>query len=150
MDHACIIRSLENTGHVPARREVRPNQAVSIEAARGTVVRSESGTLWLTQEGDRQDYILVPGAQYLSSGDRRIVVTAIGSRGAVAVSRLEPDAGLGFHGSALRIDPSVVARLGREARGARARRIGGWIAKLYAGVRKVLRPLTVRYGGPVL
>jgi hypothetical protein len=147
MGHACIIRSLDSSG---SRREIRPNQAVSIAAARGTLVRAESGTLWLTQEGNHQDYILVPGAQYVSRENSKIVVSAIGAAGAVAVLRAEPGAGQGFRGSALRIDPAFVARLRQEARGAAARTAGEWITGLFASVRRALRPLTARYGGPVL
>ena len=86
MNHTCIIRSLEDADSPRTRREVGPNQALPIDAERGTVVRAETGALWLTQEGDPRDYILMPGDQYSSPTNRKIVVTSLGGAGAVTVS----------------------------------------------------------------
>lgn len=139
MDYTCTKRSLDNMNAGPSRLGIQPRQAVSIAATRGTLVRCERGTLWLTQEGHYQDYILVPGTQYLSPEKRTIVVSAFDDAGAVTVSWLKPGSERGFGGSLLQIDPAVIARLGQEARQAQARLIGDWIGKLFGIVLKALR-----------
>jgi hypothetical protein len=149
MDYTFVKHILNDPDFPEARKEIHPNQAVSIAASRGTVVRGEQGTVWLTQEGRSQDYILIPGAEYLSPDDRKIVVSSVGARGTITVFRAKPGYG-GFSGSPLRIGPAAIARMRREARAASTRAIGKWMASLVASARKVLRPLTVRYGGPVL
>lgn len=150
MNYTCITCSLSDPDAPESRREIRPNQAISLAAARGTIVRAESGTLWLTQEGHWQDYILVPGAQYLSPEDRKIVVSALGSAGTITVSRLKPGVEHGFRGSPLRIDPALAARLQREARSAPARLVGEWIARYYGNAVKAARAFFSPHGDPAL
>lgn len=149
MDYTCMTRILNDPDFPESRKEVRPNQPLSIVATKGTLVRGEQGTLWLTQEGRSQDYVLIPGAEYLSPDDRKIVVSSVGGKATITVFRAKPDYG-GFTGSPLRVGPAAVARMQREARAASTRKIGEWITSFAARARKVLRPLTVRYGGPVL
>jgi DUF2917 family protein len=149
MDYTCMTHILNDPDFPEARKEVGPLKPLSIAATRGTVVRGERGTLWLTQEGRPQDYILIPGAEYVSPDNRKIVVSSVGASGSITVFRAKPDYG-GFDGSPLRVGSGAVARMRREARAASTREIGEWIASALASVRKVLRPLTVRYGGPVL
>jgi hypothetical protein len=150
MDYTCNIRSLNDSDFSESRREIQPNQALSLAATRGTIVRAESGTLWLTQEGHWQDYILVPGAQYLSPEDRKIVVSSLGGGGTITVSRPKPGAEHRFGGSPLRIDPAVIARLEREARSAPARLLGEWIARLHGSAVKAARALFSQHGDPAL
>jgi hypothetical protein len=150
MDYTCIKCSLNDSDFPESRREIRPNQAISLAAPRGTIVRGESGTLWLTQQGHWQDYILVPGAQYLSPEDRKIVVSSLGGGGTITVSRLQPGAEHRFRGSPLRIDPAVAARLEREARSAPARFLGEWIARLYDSTVKAARVFFSQHGDPAL
>ena len=149
MDYTCIKRIQNDADFPDLRKDVRPNQPLSIAAIRGTVIRGEHGTLWLTQEGRSQDYILIPGAEYLSPDNRKIVVSSVGAQATISVFRAKPGYG-GFNGSPLRVGPTAVARMQREARAASTRELGGWIASFLAGTRKLLRPLTARYGGPVI
>jgi hypothetical protein len=141
MDYTCVKHILDDPNFPECRREIRPNQAISIATERGTLVRCESGTLWLTQEGHRQDYILIPGAQYLSPDDRKIVVSSLGTSGAITVFRLKPGSGHGYGGGPLHIDRATVARVVQEARAARARLMREWAARLVAGARAVLHEL---------
>jgi hypothetical protein len=150
MDYTCIARSLNDPDFPESRREIRPNQAISLAAPRGTIVRGESGTLWLTQEGHWQDYIIVPGAQYLSPEDRKIVVSSLGGGGTVTVSRLKPGAEHRFHGSPLRFESAVFARIEREARSAQARLLGEWIARLYDSAVKTARAFFSPQADPAL
>lgn len=150
MDYTCMKRILEGPDLPDTRREIRPNRAVSIAATRGMVIRGEDGTLWLTQEGRSQDYILIPGAEYLSPDERRIVITTLGGSGAVTISRAKAGATSGFHGSPLRINAAVLARIRREARAAPARLLGEWITGIFGTVVKGLRALLTPSGDPAL
>ena len=149
MDYTCMTRILRDPDFPESRKEVHPHRPLSIAPSRGTVIRGEHGTLWLTQEGRPQDYILIPGAEYVSPDDRKIVLSSVGARGTITVFRARPGYG-GFDGSPLRVGSAAIARMQREARAASTRKIGEWIASFLAGARRVLRPLTVRYGGPLL
>ena len=143
MDYTCMNRILNDHDFPESRKEIRTDQPLPIAASRGMVVRGEHGTAWLTQEGRLQDYILIPGAEYLSPDDRKIVVSSVGGSATIAVFRARPGYG-GFSGSPLRVGPAAIARIRREARGAPARMIGEWIARFVASARKLLRPLERR------
>lgn len=112
------------------RLELRSQQAMSIEAAPGTIVRSLEGTIWLTQEAVPHDYILIPGTRFVSESDGKIVLSPFD--GAAVAQVYAPGCGadparVGF---GLQLDPGVVARVEREALRARQREIGRLLGKL--------------------
>jgi hypothetical protein len=114
------------------RLELYPQQAMSIEAAPGTIVRCLEGTIWLTQEAVPHDHILIPGTRFVSESDGKIVLTSFD--GAAAAQVYAPGCGadparVGF---GLQFDPGVVARVEREALRARQREIGRLLRKLGA------------------
>ena len=116
---------------------VRPNEAVPVEAACGTAVQCLNGTLWLTQEGQWRDFILIAGTTFVSAGDGKIVLSAPQATSMARIFKKQCSSGLAGAGR-LYIDPGAVERLEREARRARLeeigvllRRIGGWIASAW-------------------
>ena len=112
------------------RLELRPRRAVPIEAAPGTIVRCLEGTIWLTQEAVPHDHILIPGTRFVSESNGKIVLTSFD--GAALAQVYAPGCGAdpARAGSGLQLDPGVVARVEREARGARIREIGRLLGKL--------------------
>jgi hypothetical protein len=111
------------------RLELRPNQAVAVDAVPGTMVRGLEGTIWLTHEALPSDYILIAGTRFASEFGGKIVLTSMDG---ASVARIytpgcndEASAGYGLH-----IDSGVVARVEREARRARNKEIGRLLRKL--------------------
>ena len=43
----------------------------------GTVIRILDGTLWITEEGDPEDYLLSPGETFVSTRGGRVVVESL-------------------------------------------------------------------------
>ncbi|BCM89801.1 hypothetical protein IAD21_01649 [Abditibacteriota bacterium] len=56
---------------------LRHNQTQTVEARPGLEVRSTSGILWLTQEGEAADILLQAGQSWKASRAGRVVVQAI-------------------------------------------------------------------------
>jgi hypothetical protein len=66
-----------------------PAQAVlPVDRTRGASVRCLEGMLWITEEGNRNDYVVQGGEAFQLSGDGRAVIQALHS------SRLAVDAEL--------------------------------------------------------
>ena len=119
----------ENTQTRMRRLELRANQAVALDAAPGTIVRSLEGTIWLTQDALLSDHILVPGTRFVSASDGKIVLSSMD--GASVARVYTPgcnDQAVVGHG--LQVDSGVVARVEREARRARNKEIGRLLRKL--------------------
>jgi hypothetical protein len=52
-------------------------QAALLDEARGAWVHCRSGSVWVTQEGDRRDVVLEPGESILIERDGTAVVSAV-------------------------------------------------------------------------
>jgi len=151
MNYTCMTRSLDERLPAPkaihprgAERQIEllPNQAVSVDAVRGTVVRSLRGSFWLTQEGHWRDYILVAGVSYVSLDDGRIVLNAQDLGGAASVYRTELPPGDHACDSWLHVSDGAIARIERDARRAQAAEVVRWIgflADALAGAWRRLR-----------
>ena len=112
----------------PRRIRLARAEAIAIEARAGTELRSLDGTIWVTQDGDAQDYIVPAGVRFATKGDGRLVVTAMDGAAQVAVSWHAPDTPAGLFRGRISLDYERVAELKRAARTARAREI----ARLFA------------------
>ncbi len=151
MNYTCITRGQDELLPAPeATRprtgerqiELLPNQAVSVDAVRGTVVRSLRGSIWLTQEGQWRDYILVAGMSYVSLDAGRIVLNAPDRASAARVYRIELAPGVRTCEARLHVGDGTIARISRDARRAQAAEIGrafGLLADALAGAWRRLR-----------
>ena len=53
---------------------LEPGQLVTLDDAAGTRIVARSGTVWVTEEGERADYIIGPGqALVIARGGRTLV-----------------------------------------------------------------------------
>jgi flagellar motor switch protein FliM len=57
--------------------ELQPGQVIALEDAQGTVVRARCGTLWLTEEGQRQDFVLGAGERRVIASPGRTLIQAM-------------------------------------------------------------------------
>ncbi|MBI4204569.1 MAG: DUF2917 domain-containing protein [Betaproteobacteria bacterium] len=113
----------------PKRFELAPNQAVTIIAYRGTEVRAVQGELWITQEGDGQDYIVAAGTRFCSGHNGAIVVSALGGTSRASVSWTDPGRAGGYSRSGVWLDYGRIEQLQNAARQARASEL----ARLFRG-----------------
>lgn len=52
-------------------------QVVTLDDAAGTRICARSGTVWVTEEGNRDDYIVAPGQCLVVARDGRTLVQAL-------------------------------------------------------------------------
>jgi hypothetical protein len=136
-----ILHAFDDRSHVVQRRmELRPDEAISVPSTIGTVVLCLKGPLWLTQEGEWRDFILVEGASFVSGSTGKIVVSSLDTAGQAlvyvplpgAVSRLRP----GLH-----IDSKTIERAVQKARNARTAEIWRLLKQLSSGFASIPRSL---------
>lgn len=151
MNYTCMTHSLDERLPAPEAAhldggvrqiELVSNQAVSVDAVRGTVVRSLRGRIWLTQEGHWRDYILVAGVSYVSQDDGRIVLNAQDHASLASVYRIELAPGNRTCDAQLNVSAEAIARIDLDARRARAAEVGrlfGILADALAGAWRRLR-----------
>lgn len=135
MFYTCTESGLPGSAAADRRRDERrlelgPSEAVSVPAVRGTVVRGLRGSVWLTQEGQWRDYILVAGASYVSGDNGKIVLNSLDSASAAGVYRIDPGPASEYSLPRLCLDAGAIARIERDARRARAAEIGRWFGLL--------------------
>jgi len=56
---------------------LEPGQVVTLDDAAGTRICARSGTVWVTEEGDRDDHIVTPGQCLVVERDGRTLVQAL-------------------------------------------------------------------------
>jgi hypothetical protein len=128
------------------RLALRAGQAVSVDAAPGTIVRSLEGTIWLTQEAVPSDRILIPGTRCVSESGGKIVLSSMDGS---SVARIYTQGCSGrrreYAGAGLQVDSAVIARIERDARRARneemhrvARKLGAFIASAWRSLARRL------------
>ena len=127
----------------PKLLEFAPHQAVAIMAHRGTEVRVVQGELWITHEGDGQDYVVAAGTRFCSGYNGVIVANALGGTSRASVSWTDPGRAGGYSRSGVWIDYDQIAQLQNAARRARAvelaRLFRGGFALLVRAWRKITR-----------
>jgi len=99
----------------------------SIPTVRGTVVRCLRGSIWLTQEGQWRDYILIAGVSYVSRDSGKIVLSSPDTQSTVSITRIDLALADGAGEPSLRLDAGAVARIEHAARRAQAAEIT-WVA----------------------
>jgi hypothetical protein len=100
------------------------NKTASVSARRGTVVGCLSGELWVTQAGDRRDYIVASGYRYRCSEDGLIVVNSVRGLSNALVYWSNPDRSADVAGNPVQIDFESRRRLIQQAHTLRRQAIG--------------------------
>ena len=59
-----------------ARLALKQRDTLTLEAARGALVRCLEGLVWITQDGDRADYIVAAGDSFRVDRDGSVIVQA--------------------------------------------------------------------------
>ena len=128
------------------RLELRADQALSLDAAPGTIVRALEGTIWLTQEGMPSDRILIAGTRFVAESDGKIVLSSID--GPSVARTYTPGCGARDEnaGAGLQVDSGVIARVEREARRARNQEIIRLLRKAVALAASAWHLLARRVG----
>lgn len=101
--------------------DLAPHEAVTVLAERGTEVRVDRGLVWLTQEGDGEDYIVAPGTRFCSGYSGKIVVSTLSEASRVALTWTDPQRTGGYARSGVWVDYGRIDQLEHAARRARAR-----------------------------
>lgn len=109
---------------VERRLELRPDEAAPVPAAEGTTVVCLKGPLWLTQEGEWRDFILIEGMRFVSGSAGRIVVSALDTAGQ-AIVRVPLPGSAERPRPGVHIDAEVIRRAAQKAGHARAAEIPG-------------------------
>jgi hypothetical protein len=99
---------------------LRANEVISVPGRRGTSIRCVHGQVWVTQEGDRRDYIVPRGLRFVAAGAGRIVVNGATDHSTVEVGIVSVAGTSVSTQSALRVDWRCFAQIDAEARHARA------------------------------
>jgi hypothetical protein len=111
----------------PKLLELAPHQAVTIIAHRGTEVRVVQGEVWITHEGDGEDYIVAAGTRFCSGHSGLIVASALGRASRASVSWTDPGRAGGYSRSGVWLDYGQIEQLQNAAQRARA----GELARLF-------------------
>lgn len=121
------------------RLALASNAAISVEARAGTELRSLEGRVWITQEGDAQDYVVPAGMRYTAGRSGRVVVNAVDGAAQVAVTWRVPEAAGALASSRVSLDYESIAELKRAARLARSREVARLVKCGWAWVARSLR-----------
>ncbi|MGQ0523538.1 MAG: DUF2917 domain-containing protein [Betaproteobacteria bacterium] len=103
----------------PKTVEIAPRQAITVLGHRGTEIRVQHGQVWITQEGDGEDYIVAGGTRFCSGSEGRIVVSALSEASRISVSWTDPAVVGGYARSGVWLDYGRIAELEVAARRAR-------------------------------
>ena len=63
-----------------ARLAVGDRRGLRLNAARGTLMRAVTGTLWVTIDNDPRDIVLDPGASFVVDTEQPLFVMALGGK----------------------------------------------------------------------
>ena len=126
----------------PQRVELAADEAVSVIAARGTEVRVDRGLVWITQEGDGDDYIVTAGSRYCSGYSGTIVVSALSGASRVSVWWIDPKRSGGYARSGVWLAYGRIAQLEQSARQERAKAVAALLRKAAGQVARVWRSFT--------
>lgn len=126
----------------PRRLELAPNEAVSVIARRGTEVRVDRGLVWITQEGDGEDYVVAAGSRFCSGYDGKIVVSALSGASDVTVSWTDPRRTGGYARSGVWLDYGRIARMEQLARRERAKVLSALFSEAARVLARAWRTLT--------
>jgi len=123
----------------PLRLAVLPGAAISIEARPGTGVRGLEGQVWITQEGDVQDYVVTAGTRFTTGRGGLVVISALGGQARVAVSWSEAEQAHALAQSRVSLDYDNLEQLRRAANRARVREVSRLVKQGFAWLARAWR-----------
>ena len=123
----------------PKHIDLAARQAVTVSAHRGTEVRVSGGEVWITQEGDRKDYIVSAGTRFCAGQKGSIVVSALSAASRITVSWTDPARSGGYTRSGVWLDYAQIERIEQAARRARAHEIVRLFHRAVLSVRHAWR-----------
>lgn len=100
----------------PSPRTLNDGDTTSIDGEPGIVVRCLAGRVWITHEGDVQDYVVPAGMRYQSARRGRIVASALSDGTCIAVYRVAPAPAAAWARNGVQADPGFIEQLQRAAR----------------------------------
>lgn len=116
----------------PKLVELAPHEALTIMADRGTEIRVVQGALWITQEGDGQDHIVVAGTRFRSGHQGAIVVSALEGASRASVSWADRGRAHGDSHRDVQLDYDEIEQLQNAARQARAKELARLVSTGFA------------------
>jgi hypothetical protein len=120
----------------PQLRDLANGDTFSMAGLRGSVIRTLQGRVWVTQEGDPQDYVVPAHGRFCAAREGLIVVSALADGTQIAIYRTEPEPPGDWQRNAVRLDPAFAAAARRAAR----KEMAQWFAQLVcAGWRQLQR-----------
>jgi hypothetical protein len=128
----------------PKLLEFEPHQAVTITAHRGTEIRVVKGELWITHEGDGEDYIVAAGTRFCSGHSGLIVASALGRASRASISWTDPGHAGGYSRNGVWLDYGQIEQLQNAARRARAREVARLFRTGFARLAHFWRRITLR------
>lgn len=124
----------------PQLRDLASGDTFSIVGVRGSVIRTLQGRVWITQEGDPQDYVVPAHGRFCAAREGLIVVSALADATQIAVYRTEPEPPGDWRRNAVRLDPAFAEAAHRAAR----KEMAQWFARLASAGWRALRRLWLR------
>jgi hypothetical protein len=128
----------------PQRVEIAPRQAITVLAHRGTEIRVQHGQVWITQEGDGEDYIVAGGTRFCSASEGRIVVSALSEASRISVSWTDASVVGGYARSGVWLDYGRIGELEVAARRARAKELARLLRRGWGLLKRGWHNLTRR------
>ena len=132
---------MNNTSHAnnASRIVVAAHAATSVELPAGAAIHGVGGRLWLTQEGDLRDHVLVAGMTFCTDRAGRVVLSAVDAGAVALVSERAP-----AHCVPGTVTIDSIRRVTREAELAQARYLSGLFVRagerLLAALRRIVHP----------
>lgn len=108
----------------PQLRDLADGDTLSVAGRSGTIVKSLKGRLWVTQEGDLNDYVVPPGGRFCAAGNGNIVVSALTDDTQVAIYHVVPEPPADWRRNAVRMNPDFI----KAAREAARKEMAQWFA----------------------
>jgi len=125
------------------------NQAISLDAVPGTIVRALEGSIWLTQDNAAvSDRILIPGTRFVSGSDGKIVLSSMDGPGVARIYTPDCSGRHAYAGAGLQVDSAAIAAIERAARRARSQELRRLARELGACIASAGRSLARRFGRP--
>lgn len=128
---------------LPQLRDLAAGDTLSVAGSRGTVIKTLQGRVWVTQEGDPQDYVVPAYGRFNAAREGLIVVSALADATQVAIYRVEPEPPGDWRRSAVRLDPGFAEAARRAAR----KEMSQWMARVVSGGWQRLQRLWSRRSG---
>ena len=108
-----------------SRVVVAAHSAASVDLPRGAAVHGLGGRLWLTQEGDQRDHVVVAGTTFCTDRSGRVVLSAIEGSAVALVRETAPS-----HCVPGTVTIDSIKRIKRDAEIAQAKYIAGLFVRL--------------------